>query len=122
MKENLFEAYARMCEFYNNSYCNADCEIGKMLKEKGCQYIYPACVDFLKSNPKEAEEIITKWAEEHPIKTRQDVFLELYPSAALDGDGVLNVRPCDMVKDFICYVGIGCKECRKEYWEGKDEA
>lgn len=46
MKENLFEAFARMCEFYNNSYCNADCEIGKMLKEKGCQYIYPACVDF----------------------------------------------------------------------------
>ena len=22
MKENLFETYARMCEFYNNSYCN----------------------------------------------------------------------------------------------------
>lgn len=121
MKENLFEAYARMCEFYSNSYCSADCKIGKMLKEKGCQYIYPACVDFLKSNPKEAEEIITKWAEEHPIKTRQDVFLELHPNAVLNEDGVLNIYACYIDKRIICYRGKTCEECRKDYWGGVEE-
>lgn len=124
MKENLFEAYARMCEFYNNynnGYCRADCKIGKILKEKRCQYIYPACVDFFKSNPKEAEEIITKWAKEHPIKTRQDVFLELHPNAALDEDGVLNIHTCSIDNRTICYTGRKCEECKKEYWGGAAE-
>lgn len=120
MKENLFEAYARMCEFYSNSYCSADCKIGKMLKEKGCQYIYPACVDFLKSNPKEAEEIITKWAEEHPIKTRQDVFLEQYPNAQLNMKGTLMINPCYLDKSIMtdeCFKNRDCFTCSKKYWE-----
>ena len=123
MKENLFETYARMCEFYNNSYCNADCEIGKMLKEKGCQYIYSACVDFLKSNPKEAEEIITKWAEEHPIKTRQDVYLQLFPKALVDEDGTLKTKPCFINRKmyYTCTNKKGCEICRKNYWREETE-
>lgn len=112
MKENLFEMYARMCKSYRD--CRSGCKIHEESVLLGL-----SCGPFVTKHPDKAKEIVEKWAKEHPIKTRQDVFLELYPSAALDGDGVLNVRPCDMVKDFICYVGIGCKECRKEYWEGE---
>lgn len=38
--------------------------------------------------PIEATEIVRKWAEEHPRKTRKDVLLEKFPNAKLKEDGV----------------------------------
>ena len=33
--------------------------------------------------PIEATEIVRKWAEEHPRKTRKDVLLEKFPNAVM---------------------------------------
>ncbi len=37
--------------------------------------------------PLEATEIVRKWAEKHPRKTRKDVLLEKFPNAMLMKDG-----------------------------------
>lgn len=37
--------------------------------------------------PLEATEIVRKWAEKHPRKTRKDVLLEKFPKAMLMKDG-----------------------------------
>lgn len=34
--------------------------------------------------PLEATEIVRKWAEEHPRKTRKDILLEAFPDTRLD--------------------------------------
>lgn len=112
MKENLFEMYARMCRSYR------DCRDGCGMYEEGV-LLKLSCRTFIAEHPDKAKEIVEKWAKEHPMKTRQAVFLELYPNAALDEDGVLNVHPCDIDKGFICYGREMCEECRKEYWGGE---
>lgn len=48
--------------------------------KNGC---YVSCSSFEIEHPLEATEIVRKWAEEHPIKTRKDVLLEKFPNAKL---------------------------------------
>lgn len=45
------------------------------------------CDNFMMLYPEGAEEILTKWAEEHPQKTILQDFLEKYPNAKMDEDG-----------------------------------
>ena len=99
MKENLFEMYARMCESYR------DCRDGCGLHEEG-MLLKLSCRTFITEYPDKAKEIVEKWAEENPI-----VFLEMYPNAGLDEDGVLNVYSCDIDKRIICC--INCKKLQK---------
>lgn len=111
MKENLFEAYARMCNSFES------CENGCPMYQCNWGYLYrDSCQQFVVENAKKAEEIVTKWAEEHPIKTRQYVFLELHPNAALDDWGVLKVNTCAIDNRISCEGFKFCAECRKEYW------
>lgn len=49
------------------------------------------CSGFETAYPQEAEAIVRKWAEEHPVpkrKTRKDVLLEKFPNAKCNKDGV----------------------------------
>lgn len=32
------------------------------------------------------EPSVEQWSREHPRKTRQDVFLEMFPTVRMDGD------------------------------------
>lgn len=41
------------------------------------------CHNLEANHPLEATEIVRKWAEEHPRKTRKDVLLEKFPNATL---------------------------------------
>lgn len=62
------------------------------------------CCDFEIEHPLEATEIVRKWAEEHPRKTRKDVLLEKFPNATLmNNEGYM-----------ICaeYLGL-CSNCEK---------
>lgn len=45
------------------------------------------CAELLIYHPEKAEEILTKWAEEHPQKTILQDFLEKYPNVKLNEDG-----------------------------------
>ena len=62
---------------------------------------------------------VENWAKEHPVRTRQSVFLERYPNAKTDEDGVLVICPrsieqsgCDKFDDHI----LMCSDCRRKYW------
>lgn len=46
------------------------------------------CNHFEIEHPLEATEIVRKWAEEHPRKTRMDILFEKFPNAKLKEDGV----------------------------------
>lgn len=88
---------------------------------KGC----PAC-DFDGCGSVHLNEgiipIVEKWAKEHPRKTRQSVFLEQYPEAAIDADGVLKVCPVPISHAHRRHDGFcanperKCSDCRKEFW------
>lgn len=58
-----------------------------------------------------------QWAAEHPVKTRQSVFLKHYPGARITIDGYLHTCPMDVFSD----TGINCNaqpciECKKAFW------
>lgn len=65
-------------------------------------------------------QIVEEWAEEHPRKTRQSVFLEQYPNAVLDKDGVLRICPSfvggDTHEKYKCICLTDCGACRQEFW------
>ena len=66
--------------------------------------------------------IVEKWSAAHPRKTRQNVFLEQYPEAAIDDSGVL--RACPMAisaahrdSDGRCKTPYNmCDNCLREFW------
>ena len=68
-----------------------------------------------------------EWSAAHPRKTRQSVFLEQYPEANIDENGVLLVSPCMISASHRNAHGdcenmdIDCADCRKEYWMNEVE-
>lgn len=46
------------------------------------------CGEFESEHPEEAVAIVEKWAEEHPQKTMLQDFLEKYPNAPKEEDGM----------------------------------
>lgn len=106
----------RMCE----RRCT-NCEFGKRL----CGVV-TSCTDWRKNHPEEAVAIVEKWAKEHPVKTRQSVFLEQYPEAKILKDGAIVICPLAVSaayrekreKDGSCAsLRYGaCDECRKAFW------
>lgn len=70
---------------------------------------------------------VENWAKENPIKTRQSVFLEQWPDAELDGDGVIGISPCNLSKKYEkdrdrCGDRTkSCRDCRHEFWMQKVE-
>ena len=70
--------------------------------------------------PEEVVAEVEKWAEEHPVKTRQSAFLEQWPNAEIDCQGVIAINPCNLDKTMHgpsgdCYPG-DCDECRLDFW------
>ena len=66
----------------------------------------------------EYNEKILKWCKEHPVKTRQDKFLEHYPYARATKIGVLDVCPKEIDIRVQCKSenGLSCPHCQKSYW------
>ena len=107
-KATIYE-YARMCKFYDD--CNI-CPLGKT-----------TCHLFISENPDKANEIILKWCKEHPVETRQDRFLKMFPNTKINSDGIIMISPCTLEggetipKNFPCSPCTDdCVECRKKYW------
>ena len=72
--------------------------------------------------PEQQVNSVKVWAEQHPAKTRQDVFLEQYPEAEVDLNGLLAVCPAPIFRSHR-HAGGGCldfnkncAECRREFW------
>lgn len=68
---------------------------------------------------KEIVELVDEWAAAHPVKTRQDVFMEQWPCAKVDDTGILCIYPCDLDKSEESGKncdGFSCSDCRREFW------
>ena len=116
-KATLYD-YARMCKAFKNK-----CGICPMsIDNNGAKEL---CAKLIMRFPDKANEIILNWCKEHPVETRQDKFLKMFPNANTDSDGVIDIAPCTMEKgryamtDHSCtmsYKYTTCAQCRKEYW------
>ncbi len=67
-----------------NRMCNANKECGK------CSLFAMGgtCRNYTQTNPEDAIEIVQKWSDNNPIRTRKSVFLEAFPNAKLDDIGI----------------------------------
>lgn len=99
--------------------CNCECrecEFGKRLSE------FVTCTAWRKAHPEETVAIVERWGAEHPIKTRQSVFLEQFPEVELTQDGVITICPfvisaAHRGKDGNCTnCSDSCPECREKFW------
>lgn len=105
---------ARMC----NSF-SPDCEGCRVDEEKP---VISECYRWMLENPERAVKIVEEWSAAHPVKTRQDVFLEQWPEAKIENGGCLGACPYFVSaihrdKYGRCAVhGKSCYECRQEFW------
>lgn len=86
-----------------------DCSICPLSNRKNGRNL--SCTNFEFKHPVEAIEIVRKWAEEHPRKTRKDILLEKFPNAEIYKDG--SPRSCcvelGMIPEEQC--NENCMEC-----------
>lgn len=103
--------FARMCN-KNSPKCE-ECPLA--LKNNGKRVF---CDDFIRKFSDKANEIILKWCEEHPIKTRQEKFLEMFPNAPKDENGIIAISSCTVEAGYAIAncSKKSCAQCRKEYW------
>ena len=111
----------RMCKSYY------DAEKGHC--SDGCPAYNTQCteMDDLSTDAEELVALVEEWSAAHRRKTRQDVFLEQFPSVELDRNGIINISPCKVdLKQYPfngknCCKFQACSECRREFWGQKVE-
>lgn len=101
----------RLCNSYSDC---CDCPLGSS-----------RCVINHVTSDEDCKRIVTaveQWSKEHPRKTRQSVFLEQYPEAEIDANGVLSFCPMP-ISAAHRYSNGGCRnpeklcrDCRREFW------
>lgn len=109
--------------------CNGECRECEYEKRSG----FDPCTVWQYEHPEEAVAIAEQWDAEHPVKTRQSVFLEQYPETKILEDGAIVICPLSVSaayrekreKDGSCAsLRFGeCDKCRKAFWlaEVEDE-
>lgn len=85
----------------------------------GCPLDGTLCGGF---NNVEAERLVgavEEWSAAHPPKTHQSAFLEHYPNARLDSEGVICICPEAVYDDEVkalCIKSKMCHDCRHTFW------
>ena len=107
-KATIFD-YARMCKHFDDE-CQ-ECPVFYKQTETGL-----SCEEFIRNCPDKANEIILNWCKEHPVETRQDRFLKMFPNAALVDEDI-NICPKDIDNQYGADCNkLSCYTCKKEYW------
>lgn len=102
--EKFLKEAIRMCKAYN---CCDDCPANDAYcVARGEKDRFAQCI-----------EIVKKWSNEHPAKTRQSEFLMHYPNAIL-ADGVIDICPAKVDTTFDCKysANFACGACKRKYW------
>ena len=104
----FLKALGRLC---NNYLCGDNCPL------------IDSCDDESDDGYVRKVQIVERWAKAHPVKTRQNEFLKMWPDAAIGDDGYPSVAPCQLYKDMeeknedgVCCKNGGCAECRRDFW------
>ena len=112
MEKTTINDYARMCKAFKHK-CGI-CPMG--IGNNGAKEL---CTKLIMRFPDEANEIILKWCEEHPVETRQSELLKAFPNVPIDFETV-SICPLDFDKRFDvemwCHSHEDCTTCKKEYW------
>lgn len=112
MKETatIFD-YMRICK--NQKSCR-NCPLNSLANGMNI-----ACLVLIREYPNKANEIILNWCKEHPIETRQDRFLKMFPNAALL-NRIIKICPGEIdIENSINCGKQSCDICRKNYWLAK---
>lgn len=108
-KRAMIYDYARMCKATED--CSS-CPLHRI--NNGTNF---SCNMFIVKHYDKANEIILHWSKKHPIKTRQDMFLKVFPNAKMDNHGVSLCCPALVDVNFKCNAeNVACAECSKKYW------
>lgn len=102
----------------------------RRMEEQGVpknRFIYP-CAGQETDSPEEVVAEVEEWAKEHPAKTRQSVFLEQYPEAAISKDGAIAICPLAISAAYrhgngACNKGNSdtCADCKRQFWSAEVE-
>lgn len=106
----FLKTISRMCSSYDLQ-CN-DCPIGIVGIESKKEYL--DCYSFIKFHTEEVVEIVEKWMEEHPAKTRKSTLLGMFPKTPINEDGVPSICPLDVGAKIKCL--NKCGKCYKDFW------
>ena len=97
-----------MCKFYD------DCKECPLENYRSETFI--TCDYLVRTVPDKANEIILKWCKEHPVKTRQGEFLEMFPNVALVGEAI-NICPREIDNKYSAdCTKSSCYDCKNFYW------
>lgn len=108
MEKATIYDYVRMC-ITENKDCR-ECPLSELNTNEN---LY--CAEYLLKYPDKANEIILNWCKEHPVKTRQDKFLEMFPNATIDTNtGIICI--CPKIIDRKAKCSMQCDDCQKSYW------
>ena len=112
--EKFLKEYNRMC---TGRACK-DCEVGRAKLQANMSTEVVSCMDMLKMFPAVVVEIVERWSQDNPVRTRQSAFLKQWPNASRDTSGVLSITPCvlDSSKSKKCSAYPNCSECRRAFW------
>lgn len=106
-------------------------EVMRMCKQTSCEnclIIHGECISLsIKDITKERIDIVQKWSDEHPEKTRKEAYLEIFPKLEALRDNVVCFDDC--FPCFIELIGKGgcdaeektCGECWNEPYNGEFE-
>lgn len=105
---NYLRELKRMCDIY---FCD-NCPLSSENNGKDCY-----CGDFSKTNPETAIEIVQKWSDENPVKTRLDDLLEKYPKYKFYGsDQCPSAHPAIFGYCNTCTECINNKQTLRHCW------
>ena len=106
-KATIFD-YVRMCK--NQKSC------GTCPLDRRANGMDVGCVIVIREYLDQANEIILNWCKEHPVETRQDRFLKMFPNAVLFNK-IINICPNEIdIETGIYCDGNSCDTCKKNYW------
>lgn len=80
---------------------------------------------YINREPDSPEDVVAEveeWSKMNPVKTRQSVFLEQYPEAEIDVNGIVQLCPMSISdahrdSDGECKNPERlCRDCRREFW------
>lgn len=105
----FIEERNRMCDYYTKNDGIGGCA--------NCPEFDSACNVVRYVTPEYIADV-EKWSQEHPRKTRQDVFLEQWPNCMMGDDDVVGMCPRNVDKMYACngLAFAGCPDCRREFW------
>lgn len=120
--ENYFAEKKRMSKTTESGVCKVECTNCLLSSYNNGDGI--CCTDFEMLYPKKAIEIVQKWSDEHPQRTYLTEFLEHYPNAELDENGIPKICLWKLglpaIEERNCIEG-DCIKCWNEIIKGGEK-